>query len=303
MRLLHDRDHRHPRPRNPRFARQSHDRGRCDAGRRLLWPRRRALGRLDGNPRSRGEARRRSRALPGQGRSRRGRERQWRDRRHAAGLRGRGAGGGRRGDDRTRRHAQQVAARRQRHSRRVARRRQGRRRRGRPAALSLHRRHAGAHSADADDEHHQWRRPCRQSHRLPGIHDHAGRRRKRRRRDPLGRGDFPHAEERAEEGRIQHGGGRRRRLRAESAFRRSRARLHHEGHRDGGLQAGRRRVPRHRRRRVGVLQGRQICLHRRESDPLGRASRSTISPSWPRLTPSSRSRTAWPRTIGRAGSC
>jgi enolase len=31
-------------------------------------------------------------------------------------------------------------------------------------------------AAGADDEHHQWRRACRQPDRLPGIHDHAGRR-------------------------------------------------------------------------------------------------------------------------------
>ena len=30
-----------------------------------------------------------------------------------------------------------------------------------------------AHPARADDEHHQWRRACRQRHRLSGIHDHA----------------------------------------------------------------------------------------------------------------------------------
>ncbi len=35
-----------------------------------------------------------------------------------------------------------------------------------------------ARAAGADDEHHQWRRACRQSDRHPGIHDHAGRRRK-----------------------------------------------------------------------------------------------------------------------------
>ena len=46
----------------------------------------------------------------------------------------------------------------------------------RHAALSLCRRHFGADPAGADDEHHQWRRPCRQPDRLPGIHDHAGRR-------------------------------------------------------------------------------------------------------------------------------
>ena len=43
-----------------------------------------------------------------------------------------------------------------------------------PAALSLCRRRQGQRAAGADDEHHQWRRACRQSHRLPGIHDHAG---------------------------------------------------------------------------------------------------------------------------------
>ena len=46
----------------------------------------------------------------------------------------------------------------------------------RHAALSLCRRHLGADPAGADDEHHQWRRACRQPDRLPGIHDHAGRR-------------------------------------------------------------------------------------------------------------------------------
>ena len=46
----------------------------------------------------------------------------------------------------------------------------------RAAALSLCRRRRGAAPAGADDEHRQRRRACRQSDRLPGIHDHAGRR-------------------------------------------------------------------------------------------------------------------------------
>ena len=78
--------------------------------------------------------------------------------------------------DRARRHAEQSPARRQCHSRRVACRRQSRGDRQARAALPLRRRHRGAHAAGADDEHHQWRRACRQSDRLPGIHDHAGRR-------------------------------------------------------------------------------------------------------------------------------
>ena len=76
-----------------------------------------------------------------------------------------------------RRHAEQGAARRQRHPRRLARRRQGRRRRRRrcrSTAMSAARTARAA--AGADDEHRQWRRACRQSDRLPGIHDHAGRR-------------------------------------------------------------------------------------------------------------------------------
>ena len=46
-----------------------------------------------------------------------------------------------------------------------------------PAALPLHRRNAGPRAARADDEHHQRRGARGQSDRLPGIHDHAGRRR------------------------------------------------------------------------------------------------------------------------------
>ena len=45
-------------------------------------------------------------------------------------------------------------------------------------------------AAGADDEHHQWRRACRQSDRLPGIHDHAGRRAELRRSAAHGRRRF-----------------------------------------------------------------------------------------------------------------
>ena len=51
----------------------------------------------------------------------------------------------------------------------------------------------GAAPAGADDEHRQWRRACRQSDRLPGIHDHAGRRADLRRGAAHGLGDLPHA--------------------------------------------------------------------------------------------------------------
>ena len=107
----------------------------------------------------------------------------------------RGAGQDRRDADRARRHAQQGPARRQRHPRRLARGRQGRGRGQRPAALPLCRRHLGAAPAGADDEHRQRRRPRRQPDRLPGIHDHAGRRGDFAEGLRMGVGDVPDVEE------------------------------------------------------------------------------------------------------------
>ena len=77
-----------------------------------------------------------------------------------------------------------------------------------PAALPLRRWRVGPHPAGADDEHHQWRCACRQPHRLPGIHDHAGGRADLQGSPAHGCGSIPHAEERAEEGRPQHQRGR-----------------------------------------------------------------------------------------------
>ena len=66
------------------------------------------------------------------------------------------------------------------------------------AALPLYRYVGGterAHPAGAADEHHQWRRACRQPDRLPGIHDRADRRADLRRGAAHGRRGVPHAEE------------------------------------------------------------------------------------------------------------
>ena len=65
----------------------------------------------------------------------------------------------------------------------------------RPAALPLRRRHRGTGAAGADDEHRQRRRTCRQPHRHPGIHDHAGGRGELPRGDPDRFGNLPHAQE------------------------------------------------------------------------------------------------------------
>ena len=59
---------------------------------------------------------------------------------------------------------------------------------------------ARVRSACADDEHHQRRRPCRQSDRLPGIHDSAGRRPVAPGGGALGLGSVPGAQGRIEDG-------------------------------------------------------------------------------------------------------
>ncbi len=100
------------------------------------------------------------------------------------------------------------------------------------AALPLCRRRLRPHPAGADDEHRQWRRPCRQPDRHPGIHDHAGRRRQRRRGDPHRRRDLPRAAQAAEGRRAQHQCRRRGRLRAEPRLGRRGARLRHAGDRE-----------------------------------------------------------------------
>ncbi len=128
-----------------------------------------------------------------QGRAEGGRRRQRRDLRRPLRHGRRGPAADRCGADQPRRHAEQIPPRRQRDPRRLTRHSQGRRAGPRAAALSLRRRHQCAHPPGADDEHHQRRRPRRQSDRHPGIHDHAGRRRHVRRSHPHGRRGFPHA--------------------------------------------------------------------------------------------------------------
>ena len=68
-----------------------------------------------------------------------------------------------------------------------------------------------------DDEHHQWRRACRQSYRFPGVHDRAGRRVKHRRSRAHGRRSVPCAQACAEGRRSHHHRRRRGRLRPQSA--------------------------------------------------------------------------------------
>ena len=83
---------------------------------------------------------------------------------------------------------------------------------------------------------------------------------------------------------------------------RGRARILREGDRGGGLQARPGHRARPRLRRVGILQGRRLCLLAARARPARSRSRSSISPSSPTPIRSCRSRTAWPSRTGTAGS-
>ena len=79
-------------------------------------------------------------------------------------------------------------------SRRLACRRQGGGGSFGPDALPLRRRRHGQGLADAHDEYRQWRRACRQSDRLSGVHDPSCRRPVVCRGGALGRGDVSRAQ-------------------------------------------------------------------------------------------------------------
>ena len=172
----------------------------------------------------------------------------------------------------------------------------------RPAALQVRRRRLGPRPADADDEHHQRRRPRRQSDRHPGVHDPADRRRELLRGPAHGRGDLPRPEEGAEGRRPQHQRRRRGRLRPQPRLGRGGAGLHRQGRRGGRLH-GRRGLP------AGLdvasteffKDGKYVMEG--EGKTLDRPAWSTTWPTWSASSRSSPSRTAAPRTTSTAGSC
>ena len=207
--------------------------------------------------------------------------------------------------DRPRRHREQGPPRRQRAARRVAWRcARGRRRRSRPAAVPLPRRIAramqlpvpmmniingGAHANNNLDLQEFMILPVGASSVREALRCGA---------------EMFHALKTMLEGpRHEHGGRRRRRLRAGPAQQRGSARDDPGGDRQGRLQGRRGRAARPRLRRQRVLRGRQVPPRRRRQAPDVASSSSTSSPAGPRSTRSSRSRTAWPRTTGTAGSC
>ena len=238
----------------------------------------------------------------GKRRARGGRRGQRRDLRRAQRHRRRRPAPDRPHADRTRRHAEQGQARRQRHARGQPGLREGGGDRLGPAALPLRRRRLRAHPAGADDEHRQWRRARRQPDRHPGIHDHAGRRAELRRRGAHGRPKFsmrcaasctmpgttPMSATRAGSRRTSLRPTRRCRL----SCRRSRAAGYQPGEEVAlALDPASTEFFRDGKYR---LEGEGKVLDRRRHGRLLRGSGR-------RATRSCRSRTAWPRTIGRAG--
>ena len=158
-------------------------------------PRRRAERCVDRRARG-GRAARRRRPLRRQGRADRGRLRQRRDRRRARGVRrprpARASTAScststapttRAGSAPTRSSARQLAV-----AKAAA-------DRARAPAVPLRRRQQRPRPAGADDERAQRRRARRQHGRLPGVHDHAGRRAVVQRGAALGHRDVPRAQE------------------------------------------------------------------------------------------------------------
>ena len=161
---------------------------------------------------------------------------------------------------------------------------------------------SAARSAGADDEHRQWRRPCGQPDRFPGIHDHADRRALLCGRTAHGGRGLPHAE-----GSSSTTPATTPMLATRAGFApniksaEGRARLRYERDREGRLQAGRGHRTGARLRGDRVLQGRLLRLRGRTQDPGTQGAGQVPCQDWSAATRSSRSRTAWPRTIGTAG--
>ena len=242
-------------------------------------------------------------ALRRQGRRAGGRPRQRRDRGGGPRPRRRRPGGPRPRADRARRDREQGAPRAR--TRSSACRWRSRARtpptRGQPLWRYLGRR-GGAPAAGADDERPQRRRARRQPGRLPGVHDRPGRRRLVRRGAADRRRGLPRSCKRTLSARgLRHGvgdeggfaPGARLQRGAARAARRRRSR------RPGTSPARTSRSPRPRQQRV-------LLRRRYRLDGEGRTlSRAEIVDYWEQLsgaTRSSRSRTAWPRTTGTAGS-
>ena len=171
------------------------------------------------------------------------------------------------------------------------------------AALPLPRRRRRDADAGADDERDQRRRARQQQPRLPGIHGRAGRRAVVPRGAALRRRGVSGLEENHRRERHVHRRGRRRRLRAQPAEPCG-----------GDRDDPRRHRPRRLHRRPGrgprawiapprsFFATASYVLDSEKKQPELGGVRRLPRRSWRRAIRSSRSRTAWPRTTGKAGS-
>ncbi len=162
------------------------------------------------------------------------------------------------------------------------------------------------HAARADDEHHQRRRARGQQRRHPGVHDHAGRGADSSARRCVGAEDLPQPQERC---------CKTKRLSTPPSATRAASRPNLKSNEEAleliveaiekaGYKPGKEVFLAPRRRRLRVLRGRQV----RSSKARARSSSTAEMVEFyaelgQASTPSSPSRTAWPRTTGTAGSC
>ncbi len=184
--------------------------------------------------------------------------------------------------------------------------RQGGGRVHRAPALPLHRRRERARAARADDEHPQRRRARRQQRRPAGVHGHAGRRADLRRGPALVRRDLPRAQEGAAGPQARRpASATRAASRPNLASNEDALKVIVEAIEKAGYKPGEEIMLRARPGLDRVLRRRARRLRARRRGPRAHARPrwSSSGPAWSTATRSSRSRTAWPRTTGTAGSC
>jgi enolase len=139
---------------------------------------------------------------------------------------------------------------------------------------------------------------------LSGVHDHAGGRGALLRGAALGRRDLPHAQGRAQEEGLQHGGGRRGRLCSLAQVQRRGHRTDPRSHRAAGYKPG---------EQIAIAldpassefydkeTGKYVFKKSDKRELTERRDGEASTTTGPASIPSSRSKTAWPRTTGRAG--
>ena len=170
------------------------------------------------------------------------------------------------------------------------------------AAVALRRRAQRPRAAGPDDERRQRRRARRQHDRPAGVHGHAGRRAELPRGAALGHRDLPRAEVRAQGPRPGHRRRRRGRLRAEPAdATRTRSRSSSRRSRRPATRRARTSRSPSTRRPASCTATARYHLTGEGKVLTQRRLRRLLDAAWSTPTRSCRSRTAWPRTTGRAG--